>query len=135
MTFWNKVLVGLLAAGACVAGWQLRQHFRQGRELASIAAQIQTETQKLESRGAALTALEQRSRELAEAERRGGNQTLLALMRERARPPWPLRRPPPKRTVWAARWPRSSPAKNSGSRSGNTCATRCGPASGCSLVW
>jgi hypothetical protein len=84
MTSWNKVQVGLLAAGVCVAGWQVRQHFRQGRELASIAAQIRTETQKLESRGAAVTALEQRNRELVEAERRAGNQTLLALMRERA---------------------------------------------------
>jgi hypothetical protein len=84
MTTWSKVQVGLLTAGVLVAVWQLRQHVRQGRELASVAAQARATSQEMDRRSAALTALEQRNLELAETERRAGNQTLLALMRERA---------------------------------------------------
>jgi hypothetical protein len=84
MTLWGKVQVGLLTVVALAFGWQLQQHLRQSGELAFIAAQVRTTGQELESRGAALAASEQRNLELSEAERRAGNQTLLALMRERS---------------------------------------------------
>ena len=84
MALSGKIQIGLLTVGALLVGWQLRQHAQQERELASIAAQARTTSQELESRTADLAALEQRNRELAETERRAGNETLLALMRERS---------------------------------------------------
>lgn len=79
-----KLQLVLVTVVALAAGWQFEHHRRQARELAAVEAQVQTESQKIETRRAALVALEQRNRELEEAERRAGNQTLLSLMRERA---------------------------------------------------
>ena len=75
---------GLLAAGLWLAGWECWRHVRQGRELAGVEAQIRAEAQELESRRSAVTAAEQRNREVVETEGRAGNERLLALMRERA---------------------------------------------------
>jgi len=75
---------GLLAAGVLLAGWEGWRQVRQGRELAEVEAQVRAGEQESESRRSALAAAEQRNREVVEAERRAGNQGLLALMRERA---------------------------------------------------
>ena len=83
MTTFAKIQLGLLAAGGLLIGWQVRQHVGQARELESLQAQAQTQAMELESRRSTLEALEQRNRELAEAERRAGNETLLSLLRER----------------------------------------------------
>lgn len=80
----NKMQIGLLAAGVALAGWEYRQHVRQGSELAAVEAQFQAGEQELESRRSAQAAAEQRNQEVVEAERRAGNEQLLALMRERA---------------------------------------------------
>ncbi len=79
-----KVQLGLLATGALLVGWECWQHVRQDRELADVEAQVQAGEQESESRRTALAAAEQRNREVVEADRRAGNQKLLALMRERA---------------------------------------------------
>lgn len=75
--------VGLLVAGGVLVGWEFQQHRMQGRELASVQAQVQGRKQELDFRRRVLDALEQRDRELQETERRAGNQTLLSLLRER----------------------------------------------------
>jgi hypothetical protein len=80
----SKMQVGLLVAGIVLAGWECWQHVRQGRELAGVEAQIRAGEQERESRQSALTAAEQRNQEAVEAEKRAGNEQLLALMRERA---------------------------------------------------
>jgi hypothetical protein len=76
--------LGLLAVGISLVGWECWRHARQGRELTGVEAQVQAGEQELESRRLALTAAEQRNREVVEAEGRAGNERLLALMRERA---------------------------------------------------
>ena len=83
MRTFTIIQLGLLAAGGLLIGWQVRQHLGQARELESLQAQAQSQAAELESRRSALEALEQRNRELAEAERRAGNETLLSLLRER----------------------------------------------------
>jgi hypothetical protein len=80
----SKLQFGLLAAGISLAGWECWRHVRRGRELAGVEAQVQAGEQELETRRSALTAAEQRNQEVVEAERRAGNERLLALMRERA---------------------------------------------------
>ena len=80
----SKMQFGLLAAGILLAGWECWRHVRQARELAEIQAQVRSGEQELESRRSALSAAEQRNREVVEAEGRAGNERLLALMRERA---------------------------------------------------
>jgi hypothetical protein len=74
----------LLGVGISLAGWECWQHVRQGRELAVVEAQVQAGEQELESRRSAVAAAEQRNQEVVQAERRAGNERLLALMRERA---------------------------------------------------
>src|SRR5260221_5454641 len=83
MTLWSKMQIGLLIACALLFCAQFKQHRRHARELASVEAQIQTESQKLEAQRAALTGLQQRNNELLQTERRVGNQTLNSVMRER----------------------------------------------------
>jgi hypothetical protein len=83
MTLPSKIQIALLAAAGLLAGWGFRQHLNLGRELASVEAQVRTRQQDLDSRRPALDAVEQRNRELQEAEKRAGNQTLLSLLRER----------------------------------------------------
>jgi hypothetical protein len=84
MSFTSKLQVGLLTFGVLLLGWQFQQHLRRSRELAVIEAQVRSRNQELETGGAALAAVEQRNNELVAAERRAGNATLIALMRERA---------------------------------------------------
>lgn len=79
-----KLQLGLLALGLALVAWECWQHARQSQELAKVEAQIQAGEQDAESRRSALTEAENRNREVVEAEDRAGNQTLLALMRERA---------------------------------------------------
>lgn len=83
MTRTTRIHFGLLTAAVLLMGWQFQQHLRQNRELAAVNIQSRTIGQKLESQGIALAELEKRNRELEEAERRAGNQTLLSLMKER----------------------------------------------------
>ncbi len=80
----SRLQFGLLAVGIALAGWECWRHVRQGRELAGVEAQVQAGEKELESRHSALAAAEQRNQEVVEAERRAGNERLLALMRERA---------------------------------------------------
>lgn len=84
MTLSSKVQFSVLAAAIVLVCWQLAQHRRQEQELGAVEAQIREEGQKLEARRASLAEQEQRTGEVQEAERRAGNGTLLALMRERA---------------------------------------------------
>jgi hypothetical protein len=74
----------MLAGAGVLVAWELRQHVDQREQLALVAQQLQTQQRELEARRPELEALEQRNLQLEEAERRAGNQTLLALMRERA---------------------------------------------------
>jgi hypothetical protein len=83
MTLTTKIHFGLLTAAVLLMGWQFQHHLRQNRELATIKMQLRTIGQELESQGVALAESEKRNRELEEAERRAGNQTLLSLMKER----------------------------------------------------
>ena len=78
------VQIVAFAIAVLTSAWQLRRHLEQARALSSVQAQFQSQAQALESQKSALAALEQQSAEIQEAERRAGNQTLLALMRERA---------------------------------------------------
>jgi hypothetical protein len=80
----GKVQIGAVIVGALVAAWQSGQHRQSAGELATFEAEAQAESQKIEARQDTLAALQQRSSELVEAERRAGNETLLSLMRERA---------------------------------------------------
>lgn len=80
----SRMQLGLLAAGALLIGWEIWRQVRQNREWAEVQAQIQAGEQEAETRRPALAAAEQRNREAVEAEKRAGNQGLLALMRERA---------------------------------------------------
>lgn len=75
---------GLLAAGVLLVGWGAWRHVRQGRELAEVEAQVRAAEQESESRRSVLGAAEERNRDVVEAERRAGNERLVALMRERA---------------------------------------------------
>lgn len=84
MTLPGKIQIGLLAVAAVLFGCQLHQHLRLSRELTGIEKQVRQQGEELESRRQALASVEQRNSELVEAERRAGNGTLLALMRERA---------------------------------------------------
>jgi hypothetical protein len=70
--------------GVLAACWEIGQHRRTASELANVEAEARAESQKIETRQAALAALEKRNSELVEAERRAGNETILSLMRERA---------------------------------------------------
>jgi hypothetical protein len=83
MTRFAKIQIALLLAGGVIAGWEFLQSLNQRGELAFITEQIQIQKQELASRRKAMEAAEERNRELEEAERRAGNQTLLSLMRER----------------------------------------------------
>jgi hypothetical protein len=84
MTLSTKIHIGLLTLGVLLVGWQFQQQLRTSRRLAAVQTEIRKSSQEFESRRAVLAALEQRNNELAEAERRAGNGTLLSLMRERA---------------------------------------------------
>src|SRR4051794_34252649 len=84
MTRMGKVQIGAMMVGALVACWKFGQHRRTASELAAVEAEVQAESQKIETQQDALAALEQRTSELVEAERRAGNETLISLMRERA---------------------------------------------------
>jgi hypothetical protein len=83
MTLPGKIQLGLLLAAGILIGWELQQHAKRARELASVQAQVQAQQQELGSRRQALETLEQRHSEAQEAEQRAGNQTLLSLLRER----------------------------------------------------
>jgi hypothetical protein len=78
------VQFGAVIVVALVACWQFGQHRRTASELATVEAEAQAQSRKIETRQDALAALQQRNIELVEAERRAGNETLLSLMRERA---------------------------------------------------
>jgi hypothetical protein len=84
MTLLSKLQIGALTVAVLLIGWQFQQHRRQSRELAGVEAQVQNKTEELESQRTTLAALEERSNEIVEAERRAGNGMLLSLMRERA---------------------------------------------------
>ena len=79
----NKIRIGLMIAGALLIGWQFQRHRRLSRELALLQTQLQSKDQEFETRRAALEELEQKDRDSVESERRAGNETLIALMRER----------------------------------------------------
>jgi hypothetical protein len=83
MTRFGKIQVTLILVGAAIAGLESLQALHRRAELASVTAQIDAQKQELTSRRKSLEALEERNRELEDAERRAGNQTLLSLMRER----------------------------------------------------
>lgn len=83
MTPGSKIQVGLLLSGALLAGWAWRYHTIQAHALADIRAQLEAQQQEQASQKQALEAAAQRNAELEEAERRAGNGTLLALLRER----------------------------------------------------
>jgi hypothetical protein len=83
MTPASKIQVGLLLSAALLAGWAWREHTIQARALAVIRAQLEDQQQEQASQKQALEAAAQRNAELEEAERRAGNGTLLALLRER----------------------------------------------------
>jgi hypothetical protein len=83
MRRFGLIQIGLVLVGGAMAGWEVLRASHWRFELASVTAQIEAQKQKLASRRQALDASERRNRELQEAERRAGNQTLLSLMRER----------------------------------------------------
>jgi hypothetical protein len=83
MTPRSKIQVGLLLSGALLAGWLWRNHTMQARALAAIRAQLEDQQQERASQKQALEAAAQRNDEIEKAERRAGNGTLLALLRER----------------------------------------------------
>jgi len=76
-------IVPLAVSGLLIA-WQFHQHLSQGKELASVEAQVAAQRNELESRRAALAAAQETNAETLEAERQAGNETLLPLLRERA---------------------------------------------------
>jgi hypothetical protein len=76
--------LALLLVGLLLIAWQYRLRLHTGRQLTAVQAEIGNLNRQLEERRSALEAGEQRYHELAEAERRAGNGTLLTLMRERA---------------------------------------------------
>lgn len=84
MTTFGKIQIALLAAGAVLIGWELQQSARQRRELASVRAASEAQQRELDARQAQLDELAAKNRQLQETESRAGNQSLLALMRERA---------------------------------------------------
>jgi hypothetical protein len=83
MTLGTKIQVGLLLSGALLLGWTWRHHAQQARALAEVRAQIEALQQAQAARQKTLEAAAQRNAELEEVERRAGNGTLLALLRER----------------------------------------------------
>ena len=84
MTTLGKIQIALLVAGAVLIGWELQQSARQRRELASVRAASEAQQRELDSRQAELDELSAKNQQLQETETRAGNETLLALMRERA---------------------------------------------------
>jgi hypothetical protein len=82
LRFGKIQFVLILVAGA-LAAWEFRHSLNLRAELAAATVQVAAQRQELESGRQALEASEQRNRELQEAERRAGNQTLLSLMKER----------------------------------------------------
>ena len=84
MTTLSKIQIALLLTGAVVIGWQFRRSATQRSELASVRAELETRQSELDSGQAALEELAATNRQLQEIEARAGNETLLALMRERA---------------------------------------------------
>ncbi len=84
MTTLGKIQIALLAAGAVLIGWELQQSARQRRELASVRAAAEAQQRELDARQAELDELSAKNQQLQETETRAGNQTLLALLRERA---------------------------------------------------
>ncbi|HSU55276.1 MAG TPA: hypothetical protein VLT36_14560 [Candidatus Dormibacteraeota bacterium] len=84
MTLLGKIQMAILAGVAVLLALQTRHHANQKGELAALADELQSKQQELATRHPALDALEQHNQELEETERRAGNETLLALMRERA---------------------------------------------------
>jgi hypothetical protein len=80
----RAIQIVLLSLAILAASWQLRRHLEQGRALSAMQAQLLSASDSFESRKMSFSALERQSAELQEAERRAGNETLLALMRERA---------------------------------------------------
>jgi hypothetical protein len=128
MKITNTIQLGLLVAAGVLLGWGMRQHAKQARELASVQAQAETQRRELESRQQALQALEQRNGELEQAERRAGNQTLLALLRERNAATLafgPAPKAPESRRASAAPWPGPSTARSGPTRT--PAAPRYGP--------
>ena len=83
MTRFSRIQIGLMVIGSALAIWEFRHALALRDQLGSLTPQIDAQRQKLASRQQALEALEQQNRELEDAERQAGNQTLLALMRER----------------------------------------------------
>jgi hypothetical protein len=84
MTTLSKIQIALLAAGAGLICWQFRQSAMQRSELALVRAELEVQQRELDARQAALDELVAKSQQLQETETRAGNETLLALMRERA---------------------------------------------------
>ena len=80
----RAIQTGVLVLAVSLAGWQFHRlsQLRRDRKLAET--QLEELNGRFESRGAVLADQEQRNRELVEAERRAGNESLLVLMRERA---------------------------------------------------
>jgi len=84
MTWQGKLRIVLLLSSALLAGWQFQQHWRLGQEFQAVETQLRDRDREFEPQRTQLAALEKKNDELVEAERRAGNQALLALMRERS---------------------------------------------------
>jgi hypothetical protein len=84
MTTSGKIQIALIAVGAAVIGWEVHQSGKQRHELGSVQAASEAQQRELDARATELDELSASNHELQETEARAGNETLRALMRERA---------------------------------------------------
>ncbi len=84
MTTRSKIQIVLLTAAVVLMAWQLHQSAARRSELASVHAAVEAQQRELDAGQATLDELVATNQQLREAETRAGNETLLALMRERA---------------------------------------------------